>query len=69
MPVDKARIQSWSADAHHATLSAKFNSHEPPGIDELLRAVLSTWAKDNTYIIDAGRLARVDIHKDPVTPR
>ena len=76
MPIQKARkalsikkdIRNWSTPVHDAALSAKFNWHEPPGIDELPGAVLSTWANVGAYI-DAGRLAHVGVHKDSVAPR
>ena len=47
---------------------SSLGSTELPGIDVLLGAVLLTSAKVGAYI-DAGRLAHVDIHKDPVAPR
>ena len=63
MLVHKADIQDWSTEVHDAVLSATFNWREPPGINDLLRAVLPTWAKVGAYI-DVSRLAHVDIHKD-----
>ena len=37
--------EDWSTAVHDATLSAKPNWHELPGIDELPGAVVPTWAK------------------------
>ena len=50
------------------TQLSPLDSTEPPGIADLLGAVLPTWAKVGAYI-DAGRLTHVDIHTDRVAPR
>ena len=64
-PVHQARKQGLSTEVHGAALCARSNWHEPPEIDELLGAELPTWAKVGAYI-DAGRMAHVAIHRDPV---
>ena len=72
IPVHKVKIgrfsnkdpEDWSTAVHDAALSAKSNWHEPPGIYELPRAVVPTWAKIGVYI-DADGLEHVDIHKEP----
>ena len=50
------------------TQLSSLDSTEPPGIDNLLGAVLPTWTKVGVYN-NAGRLAHIDIHQDPVAPR
>ena len=61
-------VEDWSTAVYDAALSATSNWHKPPGIDQLLGAVVPTWAKIVAYI-DAGGLEHVDIHKEPVAPR
>lgn len=54
-------LEDWLNATHRATLSAKSESHQPPGTEDLPTVVIPQWGKISAYICTGG-LSNVDVN-------